>query len=392
MSESGWLELRKGCFVNPFSLEFFFGECPPVEGLALPPPEPPLRTRAVQAVVTGRCNLKCGYCSARIAGGFEGDMSRETLKALLERSAPDVLLLVTGGEPLLCRETVAALIDGWRGQTVLFTNGSLLNRETAVFLKERGTALVVSMDGFQEVHRIQRGDSWNGAARALDIARETGLPAGISMVAGTHNSGTFPECMYGLLERFSPASFGVNIQHYTPEGFFPIPGAEYARIIRGAFRFSMETGVFVDQVARRLLPLVTGEFRHRDCAAQGGKLVYRPDGTVSSCVNTRLITDWGHRNPVNYPGCHRCPALGVCGGGCTWDGIHLSPDGAGPDPRNCEWTLALMDSISSVVEENLPEGVSRPSRALLECLFGSICRRPGEALAQSLGHGQERNP
>jgi hypothetical protein len=36
-----------------------------------------------------------------------------------------------------------------------------------------------------------------------------------------------------------------------------------------------------------------------------------------------------------------------------------------------------MDSISSVVEENLPEGVSRTRESPAECLFGSICRSPG---------------
>jgi hypothetical protein len=158
------------------------------------------------------------------------------------------------------------------------------------------------------------------------------------MVAGTHNSGTFPECMYGLLERFSPASFGVNIQHYTPEGFFPIPGAEYARIIRGAFRFSMETGVFVDQVARRLLPLVTGEFRHRDCAAQGGKLVYRPDGTVSL-----VLTQADHRLGTQGTRLTTPGDIVVLPWVCAEAGVpgrdSPLPDGAGPTPgtANGHW-------------------------------------------------------
>ncbi|MFO7625780.1 MAG: radical SAM protein [Candidatus Fermentibacteraceae bacterium] len=389
MPETGWVELRHNCFVNPFSIEFFFGGSPPADGPVSPPPEPSLRLRAVQAVVTGRCNLMCSYCSARIAGGFKGDMDHATLDAVLSHSDPDSLLLVTGGEPLLHPKAVRTLIRGWSGQSVLFTNGALLDRRTALFLKEHGTALVVSMDGFESEHNRFRGDSWKAAAAALDLARETGLPAGISLVAGSHNAGSLPESLYGLLKRFKPASFGVNIQHYTPDAFSPISADEYSRIILGAYRFSLETGVFVDQVARRLLPIVTGHFRHRDCAAQGGKIVFRPDGSASSCVNTRGIEQWGNRNPVNYPVCAGCPALGVCGGGCTWDGIHLTSDGCGPDPRNCVWTLDLLRAVSETVEERLPRSVARPSRSFLASLFENLCRRAGAPLAQSLGHGEE---
>lgn len=389
MPRTGWVELRKNCHVNPFSIEFCFGDTPPADGPVSPPPEPPLRLRAVQAVVTGRCNLMCSYCSARIAGGFRGDMDSATLREVLTQSHPDSLLLVTGGEPLLHPGAVRKLVSGWNGQSVLFTNGSLLDRETVLFLKEHGTALVVSMDGFESEHDIFRCGSWKAAARALDLARENGLPAGISLVTGSHNAGSLPECLYGLLERFRPASFGINIQHYTPRAFLPIGAAEYSRIILGAYRFSLDTGVFVDQVARRLLPVVTGHFRHRDCAAQGGKVVFHPDGSRSSCVNTSGMERWGNRNPVNYPSCSGCPALGICGGGCTWDGMHLSASGSGPDPRNCVWTLDLLREVSRTVEKRLPDRVKRPSRAFLSSLFESICRREGTPLAQSLGHGEE---
>ena len=389
MGDRGWRLLREGCFVNPFSIEFFFGESPPASGPFEPPPMPPPKLRAVQAVVTGRCNLSCTYCSARITGGFSGDMDHRTVSAVLSRSAPGMLLLVTGGEPLLHPEAVGALIDGWGGQAVLFTNGTLLDKGTAIRLKESGTALVVSMDGFEEQHGTFRGASWKGAARALDLAMEVGLPAGVSMVTGSHNYKAFPDCLYGLHERFGPVSFGLNIQHYTPVGFDPITADQYASMIEGAYRFSLESGVFVDQVARRLLPVVTGEFRHRDCSAQGGKLVFRPDGSVSSCVNTKEIVDWGGKNPVNYPSCAGCAAIGVCGGGCTWDALHLSPSGIGPDPRNCTWTIRLLRAFSRTIQENLPPNVRTPSREFLASLFEKLCRRADTPLAQSIGHGGE---
>jgi len=385
----GWVRLGKNCHVNPFSIEFFFGDTPPLDGPVSPPPEPPLKLRAVQAVVTGRCNLSCEYCSARIAGGFHGDMDEPALKAVLAHSSPEKLLLVTGGEPLLHPCAVTTLLERWEGQAVLFTNGALLDRETAQFLRERETALVVSMDGFEKEHNTLRGGSWKAAARALDTALEEGLPAGISLVTGPHNAPSLPEMLYRLHERFRPVSFGVNIQHYTPGSFQPVTGGEYARIILGAYRFSLDTGVFVDQVARRLLPVVTGNFRHRDCSAQGGKLVYRPDGSVSSCVNTTGVTDWASRNPVNYSFCAGCAALGICGGGCTWDGIHLASEAPGPDPRNCLWTLALLKAFSHTMIDNMPPGTVRPSRKLLAGLFESLCRRADTPLAQSLGHGEE---
>lgn len=76
---------------------------------------------------TSGCNLRCSYCDTKYAyeGGTEMSVDQVLAQA---RSYGCHLIAITGGEPLVQRETVNSLITSLleRGDTVLLeTNGSL---------------------------------------------------------------------------------------------------------------------------------------------------------------------------------------------------------------------------------------------------------------------------
>ncbi|MEA3265614.1 MAG: radical SAM protein [Candidatus Fermentibacteria bacterium] len=350
------------------------------------PAVPAPTVKAVQAVVTRRCNLSCSYCNVMLSGDSQADMNEETASMAIDaaQDAPGGrLMMVTGGEPLLVPETTFRILASVDSPKILFTNATLVTVEIASELKRMDVSPVVSMDGSEKVHNTYRCDSWSAAAEGLDLLREAGVSYGISTVVGHHNWKNIYEEMDELNRRFMPVSMGFNILHWTPGTFDPVSARAYTEAIGKVFIYSLKHGLFVDQIARRIDPLITGIYRHRDCAALGGKIVFHPDGRKSNCINGRKEEDWSRWIPANMEYCSDCPAAGICGGGCAWDGIHLGHRGK-PDNRHCMWVKHILNLFMEDVEANFPDGLV--SRADLKIRYRSLTTRGISPLAGSIGH------
>lgn len=123
--------------------------------------------------VTQGCNLKCEYCS--YSGNYfnrehtNKSMSFETAKKAIDyfishsRDSSHFAISFYGGEPLLefelIKKCVAYADSRAEGRKVSYnftTNGTLLTEEKYEFLVEHKIALLVSLDGPQEVHDRHR--------------------------------------------------------------------------------------------------------------------------------------------------------------------------------------------------------------------------------------------
>ncbi|MBC8413293.1 radical SAM protein, partial [bacterium] len=103
--------------------------------------------------VTRRCNLDCKHCylpadfkSDGIAGpaGAE-ELSTEEARTLINQissESPEVMLILSGGEPLLREDIyeIAEYASGKGMMVVVGTNGLLLNDEIADRLKKSGVS------------------------------------------------------------------------------------------------------------------------------------------------------------------------------------------------------------------------------------------------------------
>ena len=353
---------------------------------AVVPPVPQAEVKAIQAVVTRRCNLSCSYCNVKLSGDSPDDMTFETADRMI-RAAKDAppgrLVMVTGGEPLLVPEMTFYILKNVDPPKVLFTNATLVTKEIASELKRMGVSPVVSLDGMESAHNSQRCGSWTEAAEGLDFLREADVQCGISTVVGHHNWQSISSGMEQMYERFMPVSMGFNILHWTHKNFDPISAEAYTDAIGKVFDTALKHGIFVDQIARRIDPIISGVYRHRDCASMGGKIVFHPDGRTSNCISGRSSEDWSDRIPAVMDYCSQCFAAGICGGGCAWDGIHLGGDGK-PDPRHCMWVKHILYRFLEDVEKHFPDG--SVSRRELKKKYGMLVTRGSSPLTGSIGH------
>jgi radical SAM protein with 4Fe4S-binding SPASM domain len=136
---------------------------------------------------TRRCNLACRHCGSDC--GRDDDqpgLPRATVETVFRRiagswDASGVMLVVTGGEPLVRRDLLP-ILETARGlgfRLGIVTNGYALNARRARELAAVGLeAIVVSLDGPREDHdwlRAREG-SFERAATAIRELRAAGVP------------------------------------------------------------------------------------------------------------------------------------------------------------------------------------------------------------------------
>jgi len=157
--------------------------------------------------LTYRCNLACEHCYLDAGGKPEvhtesfadrSELSTEECLRVVDEVAsfaPDCLLILTGGEPLLRRDIVeiiryAAAKDLW---VVVGTNGVKITQNLAEILCREGVrGLSLSLDALDErrhdVFRRVRG-AWRNTVEGAKILGRVGLPFIVQTTVARHNVG-----------------------------------------------------------------------------------------------------------------------------------------------------------------------------------------------------------
>jgi uncharacterized protein len=359
---------------------------------------PPLRLRTLVLMLTYSCNLACRYCYedreegclpgsiATAGGGAPREMSpdslRESVRFLLDRSGESrkVSIVLFGGEPLLrfplLRTAVheARTMAEARGKEISFsltTNGTLVTGEIAVFLKENGVSVCVSVDGPREVHDVNRPYG-SGRGSYDDVER------GIACLMENRNG-------VPLAARVTLGGGAVDVlktyRHlrglgFDEVGFAPASAAEGSRaalteveLDRVLAEFGELASEYVDDVRERRMPgfsnmtqilalIHRGDPMPYPCGAGIGMLAADPSGVLYPCH--RLC---GVGEPMGDPsggiapdararfldgarrrresGCDACWAKNFCAGGCYHDAYLRRGDLFAPSTHYCRWIKEL---------------------------------------------------
>lgn len=136
---------------------------------------------------TRQCNLSCLHCGSDCTAdasvtGLDKDIVLRTFKEIADhQDASRIMLVVTGGEPLVRRDLFLILSKaGEMGFKLgMVTNGWALSKEVAQLIYNTGiSSIVVSLDGPEEIHdwlRNRKG-SFNRAVSAIGYLKEVGVP------------------------------------------------------------------------------------------------------------------------------------------------------------------------------------------------------------------------
>jgi radical SAM protein with 4Fe4S-binding SPASM domain len=335
--------------------------------------------------VTGECPRKCRYCFVpgtlgtlnfdEIDNGFD-------LIGSLSGSRP-VDILIYGGEPLLRPDLVERIVRKARdGDNIsLATGGWPVPDGLAEMLAGRDVFLIVSFDGARETHNSIRplpgGDSFESALKTYETFRRAGCRIGISMTISRENLSVARGAFGHLMRALKPDDMGLN------PWMHPLPGMkrnpcetewqDVFDVITGCLLDAISEGVYVEQLFRRLRPLVTSTPRLKDCPSRGGRLVFTGGGHVGPCdcmsaaglytsrrgKDMRKTLDvFSRLVPVFRDECLACPCVALCGGGCLYDAFTETGSLTGVRNKRCEFERKLLFWMLGLMLDSLPEGRS----------------------------------
>jgi radical SAM protein with 4Fe4S-binding SPASM domain len=192
--------------------------------------------------LTQRCNQQCAHCylSAFPRAGTDELTTEECFRIMDDMAGvnPDLLLILTGGEPFLRRDLYDlashAVQQGFT--VVLGTNGYLLREKQATAMRQHGIqGASISLDstdpGRHDAFRRFPG-SWEGAIRATEALRAEGLPFSLHMSVTGWNAGEIP-AMIDLARQLGARVLNLFFLVRTGrgEGLTDIPAEEYERIL-----------------------------------------------------------------------------------------------------------------------------------------------------------------
>lgn len=122
--------------------------------------------------ITNCCNMKCSYCyeNNKISRDYyKFDNYVEKIiefisgKVHEEKNGSDVIINFHGGEPLLEYKEIVNFVNqireilkGYKISFNIVTNGTLLDREKALWMNRNMTSITLSIDGDKEIHDKNR--------------------------------------------------------------------------------------------------------------------------------------------------------------------------------------------------------------------------------------------
>jgi len=242
---------------------------------------------------TMRCNLRCPGCYAANYSKKD-DLELEAIDRVITEGKELGMFWVTilGGEPFVHW-------DMWeiykRHKDVffqVFTNGTLIDKETARKLAEAGNVLVIfSLDGFEEETDARRGKGvFQGVMKAMDDLREAGVPFGFSSMITRRNMETIISDEFNDMLVEKGCLIGWHFL-YIPVGLNPdvslMPTAEQREFMRqrGAQRIRNEKPMFVVDFWNDA-PIVGG------CIAGGRNYFHiNAHGDVEPCIFVHMAVD-----------------------------------------------------------------------------------------------------
>lgn len=365
-------------------------------------------------ITSEQCNLACKYCflgnndQCKRSNFSLENMSKETADKAIDFFIKQIKLsnldfednkpaiIFYGGEPLVNYETlvyIAEKINALRNiekcvknmELSMVSNGLLLTKERALKLKELGVAIAISVDGFTEEANSMRVDTagnnvFNKILKTLDMCKSIGVDVSLSVTLSEETVKNTTDILE-LVDKYGVKSFGFNIMMSDENFVLPQEYNERAaQFILDEFIELRKRGIYEDRIMRKLKAFSKSQVYFSDCAATGGgQIVIAPNGQVGichGCLHNKqyFVTDinddefdatihkdfieWSQLTPVNKAECQDCAALGICGGGCPINAMHLKEGNTihDLDERFCTHAKLTLDFLIRDLYRIISEG------------------------------------
>lgn len=330
-------------------------------------------------ILSEKCNLSCKYC---FLGNGKKDIHLKQMNMMTEEIANKAVeyyalqtkshpewfehskeIIFYGGEPLMNFEILKFIISKFeelqKNKQItqelhysMVTNGLLLDEDKILYLKEKGVATSISIDGFDEKsneNRIDRNGKpiFDRLTNILNLIKKMDWNVGLSITL-TDRTIRNQMGIFELLKMYGIDAVSFNLLYSTPE--YQVSDDYYEKaseFIIEFFKKARKCGIYEDRINRKIDAFVNSKLYLSDCAAtSGSQIVVLPDGRVGlchGCIENKeyfftsvddknsiekydLVNKWSRISPILNGKCQDCEALGICGGGCPINAQRITGD------------------------------------------------------------------
>ncbi len=344
--------------------------------------------KSVDLEITGKCNLRCAYCSHFESGGdVPDDLPLEEWIAFIEElgrcAVMDVCL--QGGEPFM-RDGLKELIDAIvrnRMRFSILSNGTLITDDIAAYIASTGrcNSVQVSIDGSSaEIHDTMRGKgNFARAVEGLKTLQRHGIPATVRVTIHRKNVYDLDAVAALLLDEFELPSFSTNSASHlglcrrnrdmvqlTPEERTVAMESLLRLVAKHNGRIGAQAGPLAEARSWREMEHARAEGRENisgrgylvSCGGPMSKMGVLADGTMVACtqlpdmklgrINRDDLADvWQNHPELNrfrqrreiplteFEFCAGCEYIPYCAGGCPALAQTLHSDAYHPSADAC---------------------------------------------------------
>lgn len=350
---------------------------------------PILRTpRSVDIAITGRCNLRCQYCSHFTSAGDSGSdlPTGEWLAFFRELKACAVFdVTLQGGEPFLredLEEIIAGIVEN-RMRFSLLSNGTLITAKMAAFLAASGRCdgVQVSIDGSTPVtHDVFRGEgSFSRAVNGVRQLQQYDIPVSVRVTVHRNNVRDLERIASFLLDEMGLGGFSTNAASFMGlcrqnAEMIQLTAAERSMAMESLLRLRRKYEGRISATAGPLAEATSWLEMERarkegkagmpgggfltGCGGATEKIAVRSDGVIVPCLQIshvplgKINADdlrevWQHhpelqrfrerrRIPLSdFAYCRDCDYLNYCTGNCPALAYLIVGDAYQPSPDAC---------------------------------------------------------
>lgn len=335
-------------------------------------------THAVGFVIvpTLECNFACPYCYEK--GRRYGTMNEDTVKQLLKfvggfDNVNRVDIGWHGGEPLMAKETIFKILDGFNKLGIklnshsIVTNGYLLDRETCEKFKEYGLSFVqITIDGMSQTHdktRIKKDGSstFEKIISNVETLFEVDPSCQVLIRMNVHkgNSSEFAPLYKYLSKKWAGRKYVLSLQYVEDLNGCNVQCMKHKERIQFMRNLFLEEGI----EANDFFPT----FQLGGCSADhANTYIIGPDGGLYKCwvevgkeekkigsifepnLSLPKLSEYVVGSDMfNDSKCEKCKFFPICDGGCELARLKYKQEGIPYDvcPYSDDSFSLILDSL-----------------------------------------------
>ncbi len=332
-------------------------------------------------VISEACNFSCKYCRQVTHGlirqnAMKSGEAIEIIDDFFERAKnrPKGIVFY-GGEPLLNKKVLLDSVKHIRMKgsklkpkspidLTVITNGTGIDKKSAKILSENDVYIIISMDGRKKEHdklRVYKNGrgTFNDVLRGYKVYKSAGCKVGISCTIGSHNYRSLLSLFNYFAKDLRPINVGINLPHddYNNPLNSNMDFKKFCRNFFKIFERAVKDNLYIEHIMRKLRLLFREEIKVNDCPACGGRLVALPGKKLGVCEGAigmdnfffknidkvaRMSSDWYLTSPLFDKRCDNCLSVGLCGGGCPFDGYLQTKKVGHKDKRRCSFVKMIV--------------------------------------------------